>query len=69
MRLRIAKFNEDAAMLETHVNEQIKNGKTGVFDYYIIAGEVGLTVKRVRDILFSVACGHNGFQVQRNEEK
>jgi hypothetical protein len=63
MRLRIAKYNEDVAMLETHINEQIKNGTTGVFSYYVIAGEVGLSLKRVRDILFQINGGTNGFSI------
>ena len=50
-------------MLEGHINEQIKNGKSGVFHYFHIAKEVGLPVERVAEILFTVDCGHNGFTV------
>jgi hypothetical protein len=66
---KAAEYNQDAAMLEDHINEQIKNGKTGVFHYATIASEVGLSVERVSKILFSVDCGHNGFTVVGESDK
>ena len=56
-------YNRVATMLEEHINAQIKSGKTGVFLYSTIAREVGLSIECVREILFSVDCGHNGFTV------
>ena len=62
-RQKAAEYNRDAAMLETHINNQIKNGQTGIFSYSTIAREVGLSVERVTEILFTVDCGHTGFTV------
>jgi hypothetical protein len=61
--VKAEQYNRDAAMLEEHINEQIKRGKTGSFLYSLIAREVGLPEKRVAEILFSVDCGHRGFTV------
>jgi hypothetical protein len=65
----VAQYNRDAAMLEEHINEQIRGGKFGVFYYAKIASEVRLPERRVRDILFSVDCGHNGFTVVKGAAK
>jgi len=65
---KAADYNRDAAMLEEHINAQIRNGKLGVFHYSTIAHEVGLPEKRVSQILFSVDCGHNGFTVVKGRE-
>jgi hypothetical protein len=62
-RAKAAQYNRDAAMLEQHINDQIKSGKTGIFLYSTIAREVGLDRQYVEKILFSVDCGHNGFTV------
>lgn len=57
-------YNRDAKVLEDHINEQIKNGKTGTFLYSTIAHELEMSRDRVQEILFSVDCGHNGFTVK-----
>jgi len=65
-RRKVAEYNHDAQMLEQHINNQIKSGRTGVFLYSNISREVELPLDRVRQILFSVACGDNGFTVCSN---
>ena len=67
-RAKIAAWDRDAAMLEQHINDQIRAGKTGVFHYSRIAHEVGLKEKRVSEILFSVDCGDNGFTVIKEKD-
>lgn len=56
-------YNRDASILEDHVNEQLRTGKTGVFSYSVIAQELGMDRERVKRILYSVGCGDNGFTV------
>ena len=63
MRLRVSKYNEDTAMLEAHINQKIQNSETRRFIYAEIAHETGLKLKRVRDILFQINCGTNGFSI------
>jgi hypothetical protein len=67
-RAKAAEYNRDAAMIEEHINNQIRCGKLGVFHYSTIAHEVRLDEKRVSKILFSVDCGHNGFTVVKGGE-
>jgi hypothetical protein len=62
-RAKVARYNEDAATLEQHINAQIAKGKRGVFMYYEISRDTGIPLKRVEEILFTVDCGHNGFTV------
>ena len=66
---KAAEYNRDAAMLETHINDQIRNGQTGIFSYSTSAREVGLSVERVTEILFTVDCGHTGFTVVSNSNE
>lgn len=56
-------YNQDAALLEKHINDQIKSGKRGVFSYSTIAQETGFERDIVASILFCVAGGHNGFTI------
>lgn len=62
-RSQAIEYNQDVTLLEKHINNQIKNGKRGVFLYSTIAQETGFARERVATILFSVACGHNGFTI------
>lgn len=53
-------FNEHAAKLEAHVNEQFRNGQRN-FLYSTISRETGIAAERVGEILFCINCGSNGF--------
>lgn len=67
-RLKASDYNRDAALLEDHINAQIKNGKRGVFRYSIIAHELGMDHERVAKILYCVACGDNGFTIAEDSK-
>ena len=58
-----AEYDRDACLLESYINEKAQEGKSR-FLYSDIAVDVGMTVGRVSEILFSVDCGHNGFTIQ-----
>ncbi len=69
IRRRTDEYNRIAAELERHINERIRSqeGETQTYLYYEIATETGYPLERVREILFGVDCGHNGFTVRKKE--
>ncbi len=70
MRRRVSEYNQDAAKLEAYLNEQIQADPTPIQQYLygFISPDVGLSVDRVREILFGVDCGHNGLTVAKSVE-
>ncbi|WP_286792976.1 hypothetical protein [Thalassospira sp. UBA4513] len=56
-------YNRLAEILENYVNEEAQKvtNLPHVFLYADIARETNIPVKKVRDILFCLAAGHNGF--------
>ncbi len=60
---KVAERNRIAAELEKYINSQIVKDGGGVYLYGFIAHETGYDEKLVREICFSIDCGHNGFTV------
>ena len=60
-------YNELAKVLEGYINEKIKEDESEVQQYIYgnIASDLNLEIAEVREILFSVDCGHNGFTVKK----
>jgi hypothetical protein len=65
-----AEYNQDAATLETYLNEKIAADAAPIqqFIYGYIAPDVGLPEQRVREILFAVDTGHNGLTVAKSQQ-
>ncbi|MEX0837493.1 MAG: hypothetical protein WD101_04115 [Gemmatimonadota bacterium] len=70
LRREAEEFNRDAAILERHINETfVASGQhRKQFLYGYIAIDTGIPQDRVRDILFTVDCGHNGFSVWKQKD-
>lgn len=70
LRQQAADYNRDAVRVETYLNERIRSSPEPIqqYLYAFIAGDVGLAVDRVRDILFAVDGGHNGLTVAKSPE-
>lgn len=62
-RQKAAEYNRDAQVLEDAVNQMIREGGPRQFLYHEIARITQLPLERVRKIMFSVDCGHNGLTV------
>lgn len=56
-KLRIAK------MIEDYINTKMKDTDIHMFTYGSIAIDLGLSSEVVRDLLFTVDCGHTGITV------
>ena len=69
IRQKVVMRNRIAAELERHINEKIaeREEETQVYLYYEIARDTGYDVETVKDILFGVDCGHNGFTVSKSK--
>jgi hypothetical protein len=63
IRRKTNEHNRIARELEEYINQRIKEQEeeTRVYYYYEIASETGYSKELVREILFSVDCGHHGF--------
>lgn len=62
-RQKAIKTNIVAAELERFINEKLKNQKEPIRSYMyqeIVIG-TGIDYETVRDLCFSIDCGHNGF--------
>lgn len=66
---RAADYNRDAMSLEAYLNEKIRSNPASIqqFRYGFIASDVGLSLERVREILFAVDAGHNGLTITKAE--
>jgi len=62
---KVNERNRIAAEFEKHINAKIEKQEEEVriYLYHEIANETGYDLETVREILFSVDCGHNGFTV------
>lgn len=58
-----AEYNEAASKVEAHVNKQIKEGKRGRFLYSTISQETGIDREIIKEALFNINCGSNGFTI------
>ena len=67
IRLKTSEHNRIAGELERYVNERILEQKeeTKVYLYYEIASATGYPLELVREILFGVDGGHNGFTARK----
>jgi len=67
IRQKTNERNGIAAELESYINERIKEQEeeTKVYLYYRIASATGYPLELVRDILFGVDGGHNGFTARK----
>ncbi len=61
-------YDRDAARLEEVANRMIERDGPGIYLYGFIAREAGMSEDRVREIMFTVAGGHNGFTVGRGAD-
>jgi hypothetical protein len=70
LRQKAADYNRDAARLEKYLNDKIQADPSPIqqYIYGFIAPDVGLTLERVREILFGVDCGHNGLTVAKTDD-
>lgn len=70
LRQKAAEYNRDAARLEKYLNDRIEADPAPIqqYIYGFIAPDVGMSLDRVRDILFGVDCGHNGLTVAKSTE-
>lgn len=70
IRQKTSERNRIAAELESYINERIREQEeeTKVYLYYRIASETGYPLEIVREILFGVDGGHNGFTVRKSAD-
>lgn len=56
-------YNRCAAELEQHINGLLENQVAPIqtYLYHQIAAATGYPLETVRDVCFSIDCGHNGF--------
>jgi hypothetical protein len=61
--------NHVASILEVHINNQLRAQASPVQDhqYHTIARETDIDERVVRDLCFSIDCGHNGFTAYRQD--
>jgi hypothetical protein len=69
-RQKMMDYNRDADRLEKYLNDRIQADPSPIqqYIYGFIAPDVGLSVERVREILFGVDSGHNGLTVAKTGE-
>lgn len=62
-RAKTHETNSIATKLESHINQLLKSQCEPVktYFYYQIAAETGVSEEIVRQLCFSIDCGHNGF--------
>jgi hypothetical protein len=67
IQIKTNERNRIAAELERYINQRIKEQKeeTKVYLYYEIASATGNSLELVREILFGVDGGHNGFTAKK----
>ena len=68
-RAKAQQENRIASILEDHINSQLRAQASPVQDYqyHAIARETGIDERVVRDLCFSIDCGHNGFTAYRQD--
>lgn len=66
-QVKTNEYNRIAGELERYINKQIEEQEEGTktYLYYRIASTTGHPLKLVREILFGVDGGHNGFTVRK----
>lgn len=67
LRRKASEYNRVAAELEEYINGQLlkQTEEVKVYHYHEIAAATGYPLERVREILFSVEGGHNGFTAKK----
>lgn len=70
LREKASDYNRDAERLERYLNDRIEADPSPIqqYIYGFIAPDVGLSLERVREILFGVDCGHNGLTVAKSDD-
>lgn len=68
-RMKIAYQNEIAAKLESAINELLLKQEQPIqsYLYHEISSITGYSVEQVRELCFSIDCGHNGFTAIRHD--
>jgi hypothetical protein len=63
-------YNRDADRLEKYPNDRIQADPSPIqqYIYGFIAPDVGLSLERVREILFGVDSGHNGLTAAKSDD-
>lgn len=67
-REKVSEHNHIASELETYINRLLKEQQAPVqsYLYYEIAAATGYPEDVVRELCFSIDCGHNGFTAIRS---
>lgn len=62
-KAKALELNGTAARLESFINDKLKNQiePIRIYSYFEISRETGVPESVVRDLCFSIDCGHNGF--------
>jgi hypothetical protein len=66
-RAKVVEQNRIAVELEKYINAKVQaqQGPSCIYLYALIAHDTGYDVETVRDLCFSIDCGHNGFTVTK----
>lgn len=68
-RAKAQAHNSNATKLELYINDKLLNQIEPVRQYYwtVIAEEAGMSITMVKNLGFSIDCGHHGFTGQRRD--
>jgi hypothetical protein len=71
LRRRTVEHNQCAVRIEQYLNDRIATDPNSIqtYTYEFITLDLDLTAEQVREILFSVDCGHNGLTVAKSSVK
>jgi hypothetical protein len=66
--LKAIERNKIASRLEEYINNKLKNQEASIksYSYHEISSDTGVPLETVRDLCFSIDCGHNGFTAIRH---